>query len=154
MTDFVNHEAFRMLCSQVIGEGSARKVYSSAILPDCVVKVEESSKSFQNIAEWQAWQQVKDTPAAKWFAPCVEISPSGSVLLMRRVERVPKSMYPKRVPAFFTDLKRANWGLLEGRMVCCDYGVTNLIHYGMTSGTKAAKWWDLDAEGYIPEDVR
>jgi hypothetical protein len=154
MTEFVHKEAFNLLCLDLIGGGSARQVYTSPIRPDCVVKVESGAKSFQNVAEWQVWQEVKDTPMAKWFAPCVEISPSGSVLLMKRTEPAPASMYPRRVPAFFTDLKRENWGMYEGRMVCCDYGVSNLVSCGMTAGTIAAKWWALDVYGFVPDGVK
>jgi hypothetical protein len=82
------------------------------------------------------------------FADC---SPSGSVLLMKRTEPAPASMYPRRVPGFFADLKRENWGMYEGRMVCCDYGVSNLVSCGMTAGTSAAKWCALDVYGFVPD---
>jgi hypothetical protein len=49
------------------------------------------------------------------------------------------------------DVKRENWGMYEGRMVCCDYGVSNLLSCGMTAGTIAAKWWALDAYGFVPK---
>lgn len=150
MSDFIHKEAFNLLATELIGSGSARMVYSCALRPDCVVKVEEGSKSFQNITEWQTWQEVKDTPQAKWFAPCVEISPSGSVLVMRRTDPVPKGQLPRRVPAFFTDLKRTNFGLLDGRFVCHDYGVNNLTAQGLLAGMAKATWWELNVDGTVP----
>jgi hypothetical protein len=45
------------------------------------------------------------------------------------------------MPAFFTDLKRENFGLLLGRLVCHDYGVNLLMENGMTKRMRKANWW-------------
>ncbi len=151
MSEFIHKEAFNLLATELIGSGAARKVFSCSLRPDCVVKVEEGSKSFQNITEWQTWQQVQGLPQAKWFAPCLDISPCGSVLVMRRTEPAPKGQLPSRLPAFFTDLKRTNFGLLDGRFVCHDYGISNLISHGLLAGMVKATWWELNVDGTVPD---
>jgi hypothetical protein len=150
VSEFIHKEAFDLLATELIGRGASRNVFSCALRRDCVVKVEDGAKSFQNIVEWQTWMEVKETPQAKWFAPCVEISPCGSLLVMRRTEPVPKGQLPRRVPAFFTDLKHANFGLLDGRFVCHDYGVNNLTAHGLLAGMAKAFWWELNMDGTVP----
>jgi hypothetical protein len=43
------------------------------------------------------------------------------------------------VPSMFTDLKVQNWGMLNGRLVCHDYGLTCT---SLPRSMRAAKWWD------------
>lgn len=140
---FCHKEAFWLLCdsSQKLGSGAFRTVYGSEVLPNSVIKVEEGAQSFQNVVEWETWKRVKDTPLEKWFAPCEKISACGAVLIMARTS--PPSKYPALVPAFFTDLKRKNFGVYKGRFVCHDYGVT-LWEGGFTKRMRKAGWWGLD----------
>ena len=136
-------DVLRMISGKQLGRGVARDVYACELVPDCVVKVEDNAGSFQNVMEWETWQRVKDSPVAKWFAPCRWISPSGTVLVMERTEPIPRAKFPTKVPAFLTDLKRTNYGLLKGRVVCHDYGTNLLIELGMTTRMRKADWWDL-----------
>lgn len=138
----IHRDAFNLLCDERIGSGMSRVVFSSLVLADCVIKVEEAAASFQNVMEWQAWQQVKDTEFAGWFAPCEWISPNGAVLVMKRTEPVASWSYPKRMPAFFTDFKRRNYGWLGGRLVCHDYGTALLMQVGLTKRMRRADWVD------------
>lgn len=39
--DLVHVEAFNLLCADQIGYGMSRQVFSSRLLPDCVVKIEQ-----------------------------------------------------------------------------------------------------------------
>lgn len=78
---------------------------------------------FQNQAEWMVWKAIEGSKLEKWFAPCMAISHLGLWLIQKRVEPMPRSRRPKRVPAFFNDLKDANFGILDGRVVVCDYGI-------------------------------
>lgn len=137
---FIHKEAFRVLCDDEIGRGISRVTYSSKLLPDYVIKVEENSKWFQNVMEWEVWDRVRFTPYARWFAPCVEISPCGGVLIMKRTEPAQKSKYPDKMPAFFTDFKRENYGLLNGKIVCHDYGCNLLMENGMTKRMRKVEW--------------
>lgn len=130
------------MCDERIGYGMSRSTYSSKILPDCVVKVEEGAGKFQNIIEWETWQRVKGTKFSRWFAECKWISPCGGVLIMERT-RVPSAKdWPDKMPAFLCDFKRQNFGMSGKWLVCHDYGVNLLFENGMTTRMRRVKWWD------------
>lgn len=139
----VHQDSFNLLCDALIGYGISRQVFSSRLMPQSVVKVEQDAARFQNVMEYQIWQSVKETDFAKWFAPCEFISANGSVLVQARTEPVPRNQFPKQMPVFLTDFKRANYGLYDGRVVCHDYGTALLFEYGMSKRMKKAEWWDL-----------
>lgn len=122
MSQFHYREARSILCGDLIGEGSARKVYQCLMNADYVVKIETGGKSFQNAAEWETWSWVRATAMEKWFAPCHLISPCGLLLVQRKVAPLRDSELPPKLPAFLCDFKKENFGLLEKRIVCCDYG--------------------------------
>lgn len=135
----------RDLMGMVLGDsichGTHRHVFNHATNKDWIVKVENGAQSFMNIAEYQVWQSVKETKLAKWFAPVLEISPSGLLLIMPRCQVATiNDDLPKSVPAFMTDLKPENWGWLDGRWVCLDYGLHLLHEHGMTSRMRKANW--------------
>lgn len=135
----VHRDAFNLLCDQQISYGMSRSVWSSLLLPDCVVKVEDDTARFQNVVEWETWQRVKDTPYAKWFAPCRWISPNGIVLVMERT--IPTVKYPDKMPVFLCDFKKSNYGMLKGSLVCHDYGTNLLFEYGMTKRMRKVTEW-------------
>lgn len=139
MEQRILEEIVNTLCGDLIASGSSRSVFAHAHRPDLVVKVEDAARSFQNIREWTIWEDFKhDDKAAKWLAPCVSISPWGSVLVQRRVSPLPHDFgLPARLPHFLTDLKPHNFGILEGRLVCCDYGS---IIYEIEEKEKAIEW--------------
>lgn len=137
----VQADLFRMICEEEIGSGIARTVYTSKVAPGAVVKIEDGYASFQNVIEWNTWESVKHTDLAKWFAPCLHISGNGAILVMARTE--PATEFPDKMPAFLTDFKRANYGMLNGRLVCHDYGVHLMLENGMTKRMSKAEWWDL-----------
>lgn len=133
---------FSLMCGEVLGHGRARTVYASKLDPTLVIKFEDGSGDFENIMEWETWSELSEyRPAAKWLAPCVDISPCGSVLLMRRTTPLSPDQYPKRIPNFLTDMKYTNFGMLDGRLVCHDYGRTLLMSKGASPKTRVAKWW-------------
>jgi len=137
----ISKDVSAMLLGAHLGSGQFRDVFAHASSPEYVVKVEDVARSFHNIAEWELWKMVEDTPMARWFAPCSHISPAGSVLVMRRVEHLPEKLLPKRVPYFMSDLKQENWGWFEDRPVCCDYGYTTLLWQALQSKKmKTAEW--------------
>jgi hypothetical protein len=140
LSEAAQSEAFHLLCDDKIGYGCSRSVYSSQVLRDCVVKVEEKAGRFQIVIEWETWQRVQGTPFEKWFAPCRWISPNGIVLVMTRT--VPATSFPEKMPAFLWDFKRTNYGMLGDRFVCHDYGHTKLLEYGMTKRMQEADWRD------------
>lgn len=119
----------------------ARKVYVLRLNPEYVIKIESGRQSFQNVAEWEYWSWVKDTKIEKWFAPCELISTCGSMLVQRRVTPLRPNELPKRLPAFLDcDLKIENFGLIDGKFVCCDYGTAQFIVQQSPRHYVPAKW--------------
>ena len=118
----IHEEAFNLLCGELLGEGAFRKVFACTIDPALVVKVETRTGSFHNVQEWRTWDECQFwKKGAAWLAPCVSISPYGTVLLQKRVEPLRKAELPEKMPAFMRDVKAENFGLYEGRVVCSDY---------------------------------
>jgi len=132
------------LCTgEFLGCGNGRTVCVFAPDTSLVIKFEHAARSFQNILEWETWERVEECKnIACWFAPCVRISDCGTVLLQKRTEPLPDKLVPRMVPQFFTDLKRANWGLYKHKPVCHDYGKHLLMEVGMTTKLRKADWWD------------
>ncbi|WP_148716487.1 hypothetical protein [Chitinolyticbacter meiyuanensis] len=137
----MHKELFWLMCKEKLGQGIGRMAFSTDVLPNSVIKVEEGAGSFQNIVEWETWKRVEHTEYAKWFAPCEWISPSGSVLIMRRTKQV--RSYPKEMPVFLADFKRANYGMIGRQIVCHDYGTNMLFERGMSKRMQKVEWWDL-----------
>jgi hypothetical protein len=154
-TNAVYRDAFNMFCTKLIGQGMSRKVFSSTLMPNVVVKVEEDAKQFQNIVEWETWQRVKNTDASRWFAQCIEISADGKVLVMERTVPPQESEYLAKMPAYLVDFKRENYGVVTSGpqctgkgtkrfLVCHDYGTNHLMEHGMNSKRmQKVDWWDL-----------
>lgn len=140
MSDYVRRQAWGLMCGRRLGRGVGRKVYECRLDARFVIKCETGSQSFQNIVEWETWLDVKDTPERRWFAPCLDISATGGVLIMRRTQPASPRDHPKRLPKFLTDHKRTNYGILDGKFVCHDYGTNNLPHYGLTCGSSKVDW--------------
>lgn len=138
---FIHKEAFRLLCDQELGSGMSRTTFSSRLLPNSVIKVEDSAGNFQNVVEWETWHRVQGTEFERWFAPCEQISPCGSVLIMKRTVPAQDRQYPEKMPVFLTDFKRQNYGLLNGKLVCHDYGSHLMLENGMTKRMKKVEWW-------------
>ena len=119
-------DAFNLFCGRLIGEGIHRKVYECRIDPTLVVKVEQPEHwtSFANMCEMKFWGFHADyKPVADWLAPCHYLSPNGQVLLQQKCDPWTGPL-PEKVPSFLTDLKRENFGNLDGRLVCVDYSST------------------------------
>ena len=140
-------EAFKLLCGEKLGSGMSRDVYVCTLLPDCVVKVETLRDHFQNIVEWELWKDVQGTPAAEWFAECKWISPNGQLMIQERTRPAAPIEFPERIPIWFTDTKRTNWGVSlnrKGKIICHDYGISLIFRYGTdTKKMQKAKWWDV-----------
>lgn len=129
MTNSASFEdAFNLLCGNKIGGGIHRTVFECRLRPDLVVKVEDSGdwRYFANVHEMKFWSDNQYTPKiAKWLTPCEFLSPDGRVLLQRRVEPLRSTdKLPDKIPSFLTDVKRDNFGILDGNVVCFDYAMT------------------------------
>ena len=138
----MHRDAFHLLCEDLIYQGMSRAVWSSELLPDCVIKVEDRAGYFQNVVEWETWQRVKGTPFEHWFAPCRSISPNGAILVMERTRPAGDAQYLEKMPAYLCDFKRRNYGMLGDQLVCHDYGTNLLFEHGMTRRMVRANWSD------------
>lgn len=131
------------MCGEMIGSGQYRNVYVCKAHPDYVVKIERdmSKANFANAMEWRNYVDNRTWKfLSPWLAPCILINENGTVLIQRRVSLEGKTRkdYPKKIPAFFTDLKVTNFGWIGKRFVCCDYSF-----FVLTTGKrmKTARWW-------------
>lgn len=131
----------------LIATGMSRTVYAHEQDKTLVIKYEHGNARWQNILEWEIWQCVKDTKAAKWFAPCIDISPNGHFLIQKRAEKLPKHYFPKKVPVMLGDLKYDNFGMIGKQFVCVDYGTAHITALNLSLEVKKikmkkAKWWE------------
>lgn len=141
-TTTIARDLFDLICGKHIANGSAREVFEYLPDPTKVIKFEKNAKSFQNILEWEAWQDLHDQPAGKWLAPCRHISACGTILIMDRTVRPPENFkWPKKIPAFLTDFKHQNYGLIGKQLVCHDYG-THAAFATLRKGFQKPKWWN------------
>jgi hypothetical protein len=130
VSDFTNayEDAFNLLCGEKIGGGIHRTVFACRLRPELVVKVETSGdwRYFANVHEMKFWSDHEHfEKVARWLAPCEYLSPDGRLLLQRRIEPLRATdELPVKLPSFLTDVKRDNFGMLDGRIVCADYAMT------------------------------
>lgn len=139
-------DALTLLCGEYIGAGISRQVYVCAFNPEWVVKVEVGLGCYQNIKEWLVWKAIKEVKRmSDAFAPCHHISDSGTFMIQSRTRPLTLAELRKTMPrahACFTDFKVGNWGNLNGKIVCHDYGTCLITENGMTARTKKADWWE------------
>ncbi len=140
-------QAFDLMCDKQLGSGMSRTVWSSKLMPDCVIKIEDTAGMFQNIVEWETWQRVKDTEFSRWFAECKWISGNGSILIMERTRPALSSEFPDKMPVFLCDFKRTNFGMAKSKgkkewFVCHDYGTNLLFENGMTKRVRKTEWYE------------
>lgn len=134
-----------LMIGQQLGYGISRHVYTLEHSPGFVIKWEAEGKDFQNVMEWRIWESVKKFPTyARWFAPCLDISPNGVWLIQEKVKILPKHKYPKKLPDYLGDTKYLNFGELRGKIVACDYGTPSLarLFFFNRKMTKTAWWGD------------
>jgi len=122
----VNTDLILILCGEKIGSGVYRSVYEFNMNPErMVVKIEPRSTDC-NMQEYLLWDEIQGLCGnlawvKEWFAPIQYCSPNGKVLIMQRTKQLNRPR-PKKVPAFFTDVKADNFGWIGNRFVCHDYG--------------------------------
>jgi hypothetical protein len=138
----VTADLVRSLLGERLGQGISREVFEWTIDADFVIKLEVGNGPFQNVTEWSTWATIKDTKYGKHLAPCKWISQCGTALLMQRTVPMPSDKEPKKLPGWLTDTKRSNYGMLNGAVVCHDYGTTLLMDIGARSSRdRKVNWW-------------
>lgn len=136
----------RLFVGDKLGSGSFRNVYAMIGDKSKVIKVEYSGRDFCNVHEMAVWKKVEATPIEHWFAPCHQIDLVGISMIQSRT--VPfeceadfiaavKATPTKKIPGFFDDVHFGNFGMLEGRIVCHDYGFTHFLEQGVEAGWRA-----------------
>lgn len=136
-SETVLNEFFKMFTGEELGGGMSRKVYQHPFDSSLVIKMEDSTHHFQNVIEWEIWQQFGHVKSVgKWLAPCVAISESGTFLIQKKALDLRPGEHPKRLPTWIGDHKLANFGMYEGRVVCRDYGLLTL-----GTNNKLRAWW-------------
>jgi hypothetical protein len=133
-----------------LGNGISRDVFVFKVNEEFVVKVEhEDSGLFQNVTEWALWDALQyDKELSQLFAPCHQISDCGRFLLQKRVKQpLAHEKLPKKLPCFFTDTKVENFGMLNGRVVACDYGTFSMgLVANVSKRKRIVEWWTKDGE--------
>jgi len=151
--DPLKNSILTLFVGKCIGSGASREVYAVVHDETLVVKVETTARTFHNQTEWLIWQEMKEWPISDWFAPCTEIDAYGNVLIQRRTEPFKCDKEFKAaltrtrggvIPRVFQDIHYGNFGMLDGRVVCHDYG-----YHGFYE--QIAKEMSIDA-GYIRYD--
>lgn len=134
-------EVLDIMLGDLIARGSTRYVFEHRFDKKKVIKIDLSDHN-GNVLEWDIWGRVKYVRAInKWFAPCHQISKCGRVLIMdRAVSLNGVEKLPAKIPAFFTDIKRDNFGYIGKQLVCVDYALNLLMEQGMTSKLKFVQW--------------
>lgn len=117
---------------ECLGRGWSRTVYGLRGDSSRVIKIEHSHKFFSNVMEWKVWEAIKHTPHAIWFAPCHDISANGLALVQERTRPMTEEEFATvtEVPEYLSDVFWGNFGWLDGRVVCHDYGRNNLLRLG------------------------
>lgn len=134
----------KLLCGKLLGSGMYRDVYELRCNSKYVIKVEREPEicMFANITEFRNFINFKDwTLFNRWFAPCILINKTGTLLIQKRVywDGKRRKDYPTHVPYMFTDLKLKNFGWIGDQFVCCDY---SYVREGFTNKKmRYAKWW-------------
>lgn len=122
-------ELNHLFVGSMIARGTYREVYELMHDASLVLKYEARPRCFNNAIEWEIWNEVKGAELARWLAPCIQISFSGSFLIQARTQ--PITEMPDEVPDFLADLKLENFGLYEGRVVAHDYANNHLFSKGL-----------------------
>lgn len=123
----LKNDFIRTFAGPKIAEGVSRAVYELVGQPSLVLKVEFTEQTFQNVLEWQFWSSVQFTPWRALFAPCRRISPCGHILIQERTAPLPEGFVMPELPDFLSDQKIENFGVLDGKLVCHDYALHNII---------------------------
>jgi len=143
----INTDLIISFIGKKIGSGSFRTVYEYNFDKSYVIKVEHGNSEC-NLMEYTLWKEIENLCGdlawvRDWFAPVLWISPNGKVLVMKRTQEKDNKERPRKVPDFFTDLKRDNFGWIGSKFVCHDYGfIYRFLTYSKKMRTvPKSNWW-------------
>lgn len=139
-TPAIGYDFLDFFMGDYLGKGYSRSVFEHKKDKKLVVKIDINSKG-SNFAEWETWKTVKGTKHEKWFAPCMSISDNGKILIQQKCKPIEYfHTIPKMIPAYFNDVHMKNFGIYNGRLVCFDYALNNLLKMGLTKEMIPIKW--------------
>jgi len=117
-------EVIDYMLGDYIGEGQDRIVFEANIFENCVAKVEYTRPTVYNQKEYLVWRAYQGTTIEQWFAPCVDLTFGGSILVQKKIELVTddnRHLIPDVIPSIFEDVKFSNCGFYNGHFCFCDY---------------------------------
>lgn len=94
----------------------------------CAIQYEGNSTEGirSNLNEFDVWCYVMNRPhLARWFAPVRYMSDCCKFIIMDKCEKLDEDDMPDFIPDFLLDVHHNNLGMLDGRVVCLDYGQVN-----------------------------
>lgn len=119
---FFCNDLIGFICGDHIASGTFRDVFEYNLDPKLVVKIQRDKDSFNNIIEFEIWNEVRFTPFEKFFAGCRWISIGGRVMLQEKTKPITKTRRPPElIPTCFADIKEDNFGFIGNRFVAHDY---------------------------------
>ncbi len=131
-TDFIN-----IFCTQY-KHGAYRVVFTPTCTEDIVIKISVSDDTNKNVIEMENYRFLCNhyPTIAEYYAPCIDISSNGKVLIQKRMDTLYKrgmlsKNMPKKVPAAFCldDCHSKNFGFIGDQLVCCDYSFPKTVAY-------------------------
>ena len=137
----IGSDLLSLFIGERIGKGSTREVYEHYSDPSLVIKIEDNAHSFCNVTEHIVWERLEFSTVGKFLAPIEHISVCGSVVLQKRTTPIGDKKLPKKLPKFFTDLKKENWGIYGNRVVCHDYGHVFTKLFDFKTYKEPPEWW-------------
>ena len=147
-------DLLELIVGRTINVGTYRHVYEYRPDTTKVIKVEKGGYKFDNIQEWEVWNQAQETYLGKWLARCFTVSMNGLVLIQERTFPIHESKLPSIIPDVLCDCKRENWGLVKrgGKLVpvCHDYAHNTLVGRGLGKKERLVKadWFDPSYKGW------
>lgn len=158
--DSFNNEELYKSCAQMIigkhlGRGYSRDVYIHAMEPSIVVKIAMNADGvIANTNEFDIWDEVqhwkgKYENLKNFFCPVTAMSSDCKVLFMKRTQPLRVEDIPNEVYTWVTDQKLENFGILDGRLVIHDYGLTLIKNGGITNRKRKADFYLNEFENSI-----
>lgn len=137
-------EFMECFAGKLIATGQDRHVFAHKFDDSLVIKL-QTAYGTQNAVECSTWERHKSYPdVAKWLAPVVSRSSSMRVIVQKRT--MPMLEAPKQLPNFLTDHKVQNYGLLNNKVVCHDYGLGIFCNDTREIKMENVTWWDVGTQ--------
>lgn len=147
-------EFIDFFCGRNLGEGQSRIVYDYNPDKKYVIKIDKS-KWFNNIEEYELYTLLKKEhpKSAEFLAPVYQISQGGKIMLQRKTTPIKDfKHFPKKIPAFLSDVKIQNWGILNNKLVCHDYANNKIAEIGYKAPfIKPIFWSDIQSKFFNKE---